>query len=121
MAGRSGRRKPDIKTRVGRSGWTIGTDESLDMKNHEGRTMRTKKDDQDDQARTIRTDEGSDIGSTQVGQSGRTKRTIKTGSKFVAVRLDMLTRTAAPDSRLVTAIAEKRNPRAKPCAGEPRG
>ena len=61
----------------------------------------------DDQARTIRTDKGSDIGATMAGRAVRTKRTIKTGCKFVAVRLEELTRTAAPDSRLVTAIAEK--------------
>ena len=47
-------------------------------------------------------------------------RTTGVGSEIAAVRLDMLTRTAAPDSRLVTAIAEKRNPRAKPFAGEAR-
>ena len=50
------------------------------------------------------------------GHEGMDKRTP---NKSVAVRLEMSTRTIPPDSRPVTAVAEKRNRRARPSAGEP--
>ena len=112
----SGHDGQDIRTRgPGHSDMRPGhSDMKTGTFGHEGQDIKDTKssDIKDGENRTFRTDESSDIEGDEGGQTD-----------FERVRcrvVGSVNKTIAPDSRPVTAVAEKRNHRARPSAGESR-